>query len=118
MTNAVKHFKWEPRGQRRLHKQPSARELQACRPWWDAELAAIQPEGIVCLGATAARFILGSNFRVTQQRGKVQQSDGPAWVIATWHPSAILRAPQAQNRHRMRSELLTDLKQASLRLNV
>jgi DNA polymerase len=116
VTNAVKHFKWEPRGKRRLHKKPGARELAACRPWWEAELDAIDPAGIVCLGATAARFVLGKDFRITRDRGKVQERPGSPWVIATWHPSAVLRAPQPEDRRKLREELIEDLTSAKRRL--
>jgi DNA polymerase len=113
ITNAVKHFKWEPRGKRRLHKKPSARELSACRPWLDAELEAIAPSGIVCLGATAAQALLGRTFRITQQRGERIDFNGIAWIIATWHPSAILRAPEEAQRTQMRAELVEDLTAAA-----
>ena len=106
VTNAVKHFKWEPRGKRRLHKKPSAREIAACRPWLDAEIAVLQPEVIVCLGATAAQALLGRGFRVTQQRGEWIQSALAGRVLATVHPSSILRAPNAETR-RMETERFT-----------
>lgn len=113
VTNAVKHFKWEPRGTRRLHKKPSAREMSACRPWLDAELKAIEPAGIVCLGATAAQSLLGRAFRITQQRGELLDWRGGGWIMATWHPSAVLRAPDEAQRDQMRSELVADLKKAA-----
>lgn len=112
LTNAVKHFSWEERGPRRLHKRPSARETKACRPWLDAELAAIDPRVIICLGAVTAQSILGPKFKITASRGQpIHQED--QYVIATWHPSAILRAPQKTDRERMHQELVTDLRLAS-----
>jgi DNA polymerase len=92
VTNAVKHFKWQPRGKRRIHQKPNAAELAACRPWLDAELAVVQPRMLVCLGATAAQALLGRTFRVTKQRGTPVDSPLAELVIATIHPSAILRA--------------------------
>ena len=92
VTNAVKHFKWEPRGKRRIHQKPNATELAACRPWLDAELATLQPRVLVCLGATAAQALLGRTFRVTKQRGTPVDSPLAEIVVATIHPSAILRA--------------------------
>ena len=92
VTNAVKHFKWEPRGKRRIHAKPNWSELTACRPWLEAELAVVRPRVLVCLGATAAQSLLGRTFRVTQQRGEWVESDLAEHVTATIHPSAILRA--------------------------
>ena len=92
VTNAVKHFKWEPRGNRRIHQKPNAAELAACRPWLDAELGVVQPRVLVCLGATAAQALLGRAFRVTKQRGTPVESPLASVVVATIHPSAILRA--------------------------
>ena len=92
VTNAVKHFKWEPRGKRRIHQKPNAAELAACRPWLDAELGVVQPRVLVCLGATAAQALLGRAFRVTKQRGTPVESPLASVVVATIHPSAILRA--------------------------
>lgn len=109
LTNAVKHFKWEPRGKRRLHAKPNARELSACRPWLDAEIDAIHPELIVCLGATAAQSLLGSSFRITKQRGIVVSTDDCS-VLATWHPAAILRAPSDDARAAMQAEFVSDLR--------
>jgi DNA polymerase len=99
VTNAVKHFKWEPRGKRRIHKKPGAGEIAACRPWLDAEIAALHPKTIVCLGATAAQALLGSDFRVTQHRGEFLKSSLAPIVMATIHPSSIQRAPDEQTRH-------------------
>lgn len=97
VTNSVKHFKWEPVGKRRLHKKPSAREVAACRPWFDAELEAIQPEVVVALGATAAQNLMGAQFRVTQSRGEVFHDTPIAKAfVATVHPSSILRGDPAE----------------------
>jgi uracil-DNA glycosylase len=92
VTNAVKHFKWQPRGKRRIHQKPNWAEMTACRPWLDAELAAVAPRVLVCLGATAAQSLLGRRFRVTKQRGEPVDSPLAEIVLATIHPSAILRA--------------------------
>lgn len=113
VTNAVKHFKWEPRGKRRIHKKPSLREIHACRPWLDAELETVQPRVIVCLGATAAQSLLGSGFKVTRAHGRVQHAEGLPPVLATWHPSAILRAPTDQERHNQMRILVEDLRAAA-----
>jgi DNA polymerase len=113
VTNAVKHFKWEPRGTRRLHKKPSAREVKACRPWLDAELDLIEPAGIVCLGATAAQALLGRGFRITKHRGERLDFERAEWIMATWHPSAVLRAPDAEARRQMENEFVADLKLAA-----
>ena len=86
LTNVVKHFKWEPRGKRRIHKTPSNSEIKACRFWLDAEIAALKPRVMVCLGATAAQALLGRQFRVTQQRGELIYSDLAPYVMATVHP--------------------------------
>jgi uracil-DNA glycosylase family protein len=92
VTNVVKHFKWTPRGKRRLHAKPSAMEIRACRPWVDAEIAAVKPKVLVCLGATAAQALLGAGFRVTRQRGVFVPSPLAPHVLATVHPAALLRA--------------------------
>jgi uracil-DNA glycosylase family protein len=110
ITNAVKHFKWEPRGKRRMHKKPSGSEIAACRPWLDAEIAALQPEVIVCLGATAAQALLGRNFRVTRDRGRLTKSSLAPYVMATVHPSSILRAPDEESRHMEMERFIDDLK--------
>jgi DNA polymerase len=112
VTNAVKHFKWEPRGKRRIHKKPSAREIAACRPWLEAEIRTIHPRIIVCLGATAAQSLLGSSFRVTKQRGELIKSDWAPWIMATYHPSAVLRAPDEAERARLNAEFTSDLHRA------
>jgi uracil-DNA glycosylase family protein len=110
VTNAVKHFKWEPRGKRRIHKKPNAAEMAACRPWLDAEIAALHPKIIVCLGATAAQSLLGRDFRVTQHRGEFLKSTLAPVVMATVHPSSILRAPDEQTRHNEMQRFIADLK--------
>jgi uracil-DNA glycosylase len=110
VTNAVKHFKWEPSGKRRLHKKPNAREIAACRPWLDAEIAALRPHVIVCLGATAAQALLGRDFRVTQRRGEFVPSPLAPRVMATVHPSSILRAPDDDTRHLEMRRFIDDLK--------
>ena len=109
ITNAVKHFRWEPRGKRRLHKKPIARQIKACRPWLEAEITVIKPEVVVCLGATAAQALLGGDFRISRQRGEFLASPWAEWTLATHHPSAVLRAPEKQDRVRMSGELIDDL---------
>jgi DNA polymerase len=113
VTNAVKHFKWEPRGKRRIHKKPNAIEIAACRPWLDAEIAAIRPNVIVCLGATAAQSLLGRDFRVTLHRGEFLKSDLAPHVMATVHPSSILRAPDDATRHEEMKRFIADLKKVA-----
>ena len=110
VTNIVKHFKWEPRGKRRIHKKPSALEISACRPWLDAEVAVTRPEVVVLLGATAAQGILGRDFRVTHHRGEWVPSDIAPHVLATIHPSAVLRAPDEESRHEEMRRFVADLK--------
>ena len=110
VTNAVKHFKWEPRGKRRIHKKPNAAEIAACRPWLDAEIAVLKPKVVVCLGATAAQALLGRNFRVTQHRGEFVNSPLAPYVMATVHPSSILRAPDDETRHEEMRRFVADLK--------
>ena len=116
ITNAVKHFRWEPRGKRRLHKKPSARQIEACKPWLHAEILVVKPPVIVCLGATAAQVMLGRQFRITKDRGRFFRSEQAAWLVATYHPSAILRAPEKEDRDRMRGEFVEDLRAAANRL--
>jgi uracil-DNA glycosylase len=113
VTNAVKHFKWKGRGKRRIHKKPNAAELAACRPWLDAELEAVSPRVLVALGATAAQALLGRSFRVTQQRGVPVESDLAPQVLATVHPSSILRAPDEAARREAYAGLVADLKVAA-----
>ena len=110
VTNAVKHFKWEPRGKRRIHKKPSGREIAACRPWLEAELEVLQPKVLVCLGATAAQSLLGKDFRVSQRRGEFVKSPLAENVVATVHPSSILRAPDDETRHAEMARFIDDLK--------
>ena len=112
LTNVVKHFKWEERGVRRLHKKPSAREIKACEPWLRAEISVIEARVIVCLGASAAQTLLGSKFRITASRGAAMDLAGGRTAIATWHPAAVLRAPDAKRRATMHGELVADLRQA------
>jgi DNA polymerase len=118
VTNAVKHFKFEQRGTRRIHAKPNAREMSACRPWLEAEIKAIKPKLIVCLGATAAQTLMGPQFRITRDRGNVftEQSWAPA-LIATHHPSAILRMPDAESRRQAYQAFVDDLKIVAGRLN-
>ena len=110
VTNAVKHFKWEPRGKRRIHAKPSWSELSACRPWLEAELDVVRPRVLVCLGASAAQALLGRDFRVTRQRGEWLESDLAEHVTATIHPSAILRQRDDESRQREMEAFVRDLK--------
>ena len=110
VTNAVKHFKWTLAGKRRLHAKPSAREVGACRPWLDAEIRVIQPRIIVCLGATAAQALLGPKFRVTKDRGTLIPNEGGPDILATVHPSSILRAPDEAARHEAFALFVRDLR--------
>jgi uracil-DNA glycosylase len=112
VTNVVKHFKWEPRGKRRIHKKPNTGEIAACRPWLDAEIALVKPRGIVCLGATAAQALLGRQFKVTAHRGEFIKSPLAPLVLATVHPSSLLRAPDEETRHRETKRFIDDLRQA------
>ena len=113
VTNAVKHFKWEPRGKLRIHKKPTMKEINACRPWLDAEMETVKPRLIVALGATAAQGLLGSSFRVTEDHGKVQKLIGMPPIIATLHPSAILRAQTDEDRENYMRTLVGDLRAAA-----
>jgi uracil-DNA glycosylase family protein len=110
VTNVVKHFKWEPRGKRRIHKKPNAAEIAACRPWLDTEIMLVKPRVIVCLGATAAQALLGRQFRLTAHRGEFVPSPLAPRVLATVHPSSILRAPDDDARHREMKRFVDDLK--------
>ena len=116
VTNAVKHFKWEGTPKRRVPKKPDLREQAACRPWLEAELTALKPKVVVCLGATAAQALLGRDFRITRQRGEVVSTEWAATTIATHHPSAILRLEAGPVRDRMREEFLADVKRAAAHL--
>lgn len=111
VTNVVKHFKWEPaeRGKRRIHKKPRYSEINACRPWLEAELKAVRPDVLVCLGATAAQALLGRTFSVTRQHGQLVRSELAPYVFATVHPSSILRAPDADARHMQMQQFLADI---------
>ena len=113
VTNVVKHFKWEPRGKRRIHKKPNAGEIAACRPWLDTEIELVKPRAIVCLGATAAQALLGRQFRLTAHRGEFVPSSLAPIVLATVHPSSILRAPDDETRHRERAAFAADLRQVA-----
>ena len=110
VTNVVKHFKWEPRGKRRIHKKPNAGEIAACRPWLEAELSVIKPRAIICLGSTAAQAVISPKFRVSIQRGQFVKSDLAEYVTATVHPSSILRAPSDEARRIERARFVADLK--------
>ncbi|MGH6927651.1 MAG: UdgX family uracil-DNA binding protein, partial [Dongiaceae bacterium] len=110
VTNAVKHFKWVPRGKRRIHKKPGSLEIAACHPWLDAEIAAVAPQAIVCLGATASQALLGRSFRLMQQRGELLSSPLAELVLATVHPSALLRAPDPEARRRDYAQFVRDLR--------
>ena len=109
VTNVVKHFKWKPRGKRRIHEKPRAAEIRACEPWLAAELEVVQPAILVCLGATAAQALLGKDFRVTQMRGQWLTSGHAERTLATVHPSSILRAPDAESRAEQYAEFVRDL---------
>jgi uracil-DNA glycosylase family protein len=115
VTNAVKHFKWEPRGKRRLHKRPDAGEVSACRPWLDREIELVRPRVVVCLGATAAQALLGRGFKVTRQRGELFPQEAGHVVTATVHPSSILRAPDATRDAEM-TAFVEDLRVVSRQL--
>ena len=110
VTNVVKHFKWKPRGKRRIHEKPRAHEIRACEPWLAAELEVVHPKILVCLGATAAQALLGKDFRVTQMRGQWLESGHAERTLATVHPSSILRAPDAQAREEQYREFVDDLR--------
>jgi uracil-DNA glycosylase len=113
VTNAVKHFKFEPRGKKRIHKKPGAYEINACLPWLEAEFKAVRPAIVVCLGATAARAILGPKFKLMQQRGKLLDTDHGFKVVATIHPSAVLRSPDPEARQKAFGMLVDDLRIAA-----
>lgn len=117
VTNVVKHFKFTRRGKRRIHKRPSAEEITACQPWVEAELAVVKPEVLVCLGATAAQALIDRSFRVTRQRGEFVESDLAPSVMATIHPSAILRAPDEATRDEEMQLFERDLRRVAGRLN-
>jgi uracil-DNA glycosylase len=112
VTNAVKHFKWEPRGTRRIHKKPNSREIAACRPWLEAEMRLVKPQLVVCLGSTAGQAFFGPSFRVTRERGKVLSSKLAPKVVATVHPSSLLRQPDEESREREYERFVVDLRAA------
>lgn len=115
VTNAVKHFKWEPRGKRRIHQKPNSRDIAACRPWLEAELRLVRPKLVVAMGATAAQTLFGPSFRVTRERGKILSLDFATleWrVVATVHPSSLLRQPNEESRQREYENFVADLRVA------
>jgi uracil-DNA glycosylase family protein len=112
VTNAVKHFKWEPRGKRRIHKKPNSREIAACRPWLEAEMRLVKPQLVVCLGSTAGQAFFGPSFRVTRERGKVLSSKLAPKVVATVYPSSLLRQPDEESREREYDRFVVDLRAA------
>src|SRR5215472_12183070 len=117
VTNAVKHFKWEPRGKKRIHQKPNSAEIAACRPWLEAEIAAVQPALIVCLGATAAKAVFGPSFRVTRERGRILPSSLSPRSAATVHPSSILRAPDSAARRLETRRFIADLRKIAQALD-
>jgi len=112
VTNAVKHFKWEPRGKRRIHKKPNSREIAACRPWLEVEVRLVKPQLVVCLGSTAGQAFFGPSFRVTRERGKILSSKLAPKVVATVHPSSLLRQPDEESREREYDRFVVDLRAA------
>ena len=118
VTNAVKHFKWEPRGKRRIHAKPTLREVRACRPWLETELAIVKPRIIVCLGATAAQALMGPAFRITRDHGRFFESEWAPWLTAAIHPSAILRMPDREKKEAARAELVADLRKVAERADL
>jgi len=118
VTNVVKHFKFEPRGKRRIHKKPAAEEIAACRPWLDTEIGVVNPRAIVCLGATAAQALIGRTFRLTHHRGEFVESPLAPLVTATVHPSSILRARDDESRHEEMQRFVEDLKVVARRLEL
>jgi DNA polymerase len=109
VTNAVKHFKWKPRGKKRLHDKPNSAEISACAPWWQAELRILQPEAVVCLGATAARALFGRPMKVLADRGRFQETQWCARTMITVHPSSLLRMPDEDARHAAYRDFVKDL---------
>jgi DNA polymerase len=116
VTNVVKHFKWEPRGKRRIHAKPNAAEITACRPWLETEIALVKPRILVCLGATAAQALLGKSFKVSRQRGELIRSTLAPVATATVHPSSILRAPDEERRREEMEKFVTDLRKIAAEL--
>jgi len=115
VTNAVKHFKWVPRGKRRIHEKPNGQERQACHPWLEAEIRLVAPRLVVCLGATAAQALLGPSFRLTQHRGELLESPWARRVMATIHPSALLRIREHDEREAAYRAFVADLRKAASR---
>jgi uracil-DNA glycosylase len=115
VTNVVKHFKWEPKGKRRIHRKPNLSQIAACRPWLDAELRVVKPRALVCLGATAAQALIGADFRVSRERGKPLDSTLAPLVVATVHPSSILRGPEDARRKEF-DRFVDDLRTVSEKL--
>ncbi len=113
VTNVVKHFKWVPRGKRRIHSKPSSLEIKACRPWLDQEISLVRPEVLVCLGATAAQALLGASFRVTRERGRFVRSDLAPHVMATVHPSSLLRIEDDKERKAAIREFVVELRRVT-----
>jgi DNA polymerase len=109
VTNTVKHFKWEPKGKKRIHKKPNAGEIAACRPWLQAELSVLRPEVLICLGATAAQALIAKDFKVSQRHGEMLSSSLAPQIMATIHPSAILRSPDDESRHAAMRQFTSDL---------
>jgi DNA polymerase len=119
VTNAVKHFKWKSgRGKRRLHQRPNSEEIRACRPWLESELAVVSPEVVVCLGATAAKSLVGGEVRVSRDRGRFLEADFAPGVTVTIHPSAILRIRDREERDEARAEFAADLRRVARRLGI
>jgi len=113
VTNVVKHFKWEPRGKRRMHKSPAQREIDACFQWLEGEMQAVKPAAIVALGATAAKVLLGARFRISEERGRVQAREGLPDVVPTWHPSYLLRLKGRPRGDEAYAEFVEDLRRAA-----
>jgi uracil-DNA glycosylase len=116
VTNVVKHFRFEARGKRRIHRKPSAEQIRACRPWLEAELDAVAPQIVVCLGATAAQALLGRSFKLTEHRGELLEWDRDPLIAATVHPSSILRSPDERTRHEQTEAFVRDLRSAAAAL--
>jgi DNA polymerase len=112
VTNAVKHFKWEPRGKRRMHKTPAQREVEACLQWLEGEIAAVKPGFIVCLGATAAKAMMGPRFRITASRGEILRPEGLPPIMATFHPSYLLRLKDRPGGEEAHAQFVQDLRKA------
>jgi uracil-DNA glycosylase family protein len=118
VTNVVKHFKWEARGKRRIHKKPNLGEITACKPWLEAEIRVVKPKVVVALGATAAQALFGRNFKVSRQRGELVESELAPLATATVHPSSILRAPDEDTRKKAMNGFVADLERIAKELNL